>query len=209
MTDDSPDDFPMENVPPPPPVKVDGMPLKASSDDAKALGRKIDQRSFWDFRPLAPSIGLAAARFTESCEGGGYFKHNCAHYLSNAFVKAGYFDLTQPHPFVNARCQRTGDDDFPGCDPSAKRIIRAKELEKWFQHKARRTKELSQTRGDTVQERFAAIKGTGLWAVFQRDTESGGYPGGHACIIDTDTWRYYGTGTDGYWYWKIQHCYQW
>ena len=87
--------------------------------------------------------------------------------------------------------------------------MRARELEKWFQSKAVRTKDISKVPGNTVQERYASIKNTGFWAVFQRDTRPGGYWGGHACIIDTDHWRYYGTGFDGYWYWELQHAYQW
>lgn len=209
MPDEAPDDFAMENVAPPPPAKAEGMPEKASPVDVESLEGTVDRRPFYDFRSLPPSIGLAAVRFKESCEGGGYFANNCAHYLANAFAVAGYSDLLRPHAFVNARCYRTGERAFPGCDPRSKRPIRAKEMEKWFISKARRTKDLSRTRGETVQQRFATIKNTGLWAVFQRDTEPGAYWGGHVCIIDTDKWKYYGTGFDGYWYWEIQHCYQW
>lgn len=204
------DDLAMETLIPPPPMEIPGMPNKAAPDVRRTLSSRVDRRRTFGLREPAPSIALAAARFEESCIGGGRFDNNCAHFLANAFVRAGYDDLLRRHAFINARCYRTeAGSTSPGCDPAAKRPVRAREMEKWFDYKAARSKDLSRTSGETVEERFAPLRNTGFWAVFQRDTSPGGYWGGHACIIDTDSWSYYGTGSNGYWYWELQHCYQW
>lgn len=197
----------MELIEPPKPETVEGMPKKATVADAKALSEDVDKRRLWGLLPPEPSIGLAAAKFSESCVGAGFFCNNCAHFLSNAFILAGYDELTRRQRYINARCFYTDDPGCPGCDPSTRRPIRARELEKWFMFKATVTKDLSNTTGETVEERFESVRNTGFWAVFQR--EPGGYWGGHVCVIDTDSWNYYGTGSDGYWQWKLQHLYKW
>ncbi|MEM6252862.1 MAG: hypothetical protein AAF821_08065 [Cyanobacteria bacterium P01_D01_bin.156] len=197
----------MEILAPPEPPHIQGMPSKATAEDISTLKSCVDDKhSFGILGPRA-SIALAAARFTESCEGGGFFKNNCAHFLANAFILAGYDELTSPQPFFEARCYFTDNPEYPGCNPEFRRPVRAREMEKWFQLKATQEKDLSGTLGGTVQKRFESIKGTGFWAVFQQ--QPGGYWGGHVCIIDTETWTYYGTGRDGHWGWETQHLYQW
>jgi hypothetical protein len=210
MTDDALDNPAMETLPPPQPVSVPGMPEKASGQDSEILRERVDKRRLFGLRPPAPSIALTAAHFTESCVGAGRFDNNCAHFLANAFVLAGYQELLRPQSFIGARCYRLPPgSSSPGCDPASKRPVRAREMDKWFDRKATRKRDLRGTPAETVEERFKSIKNTGFWAVFQRDTAPGAYWGGHVCIVDTDTWRYYGTGSDGYWYWDIQNCYQW
>jgi len=61
----------------------------------------------------------------------------------------------------------------------------------WFVEKALRT--------STTLE-----KGTGWWAVFQLNAAV--YWGGHVVLLDSDTWRFYGTGWRGDW---NQYLYQW
>ena len=62
-------------------------------------------------------------------------------------------------------------------------------MECWFKSKA------TDTGG-------AVARDTGIWAVFQHN----GYPGGHVVIIDSGTWKYYGTGWYGDW---DQYSYKW
>lgn len=209
MTNVSKKEIAMELIAPPPPTNVPSMPQKATKTDIKTLENKVNQRRFWGLVPPKPTIGLAAARFTESCEGGGRFCNNCAHFLSNAFILAGYTKLKRPLRYIDARCQVNTDPTCiePGCDHTFKRPVRAREMEKWFQHMAKRKKNLSNTPGDELSTRFSSLKNTGFWAIFQH--HPGGYYGGHVCIVDTDNWLYYGTGADGYWDWKNQRCYQW
>ena len=50
------------------------------------------------------------------------------------------------------------------------------------------------------------MRNTGFWAVFELDESV--YWGGHVCIIDTETWKVYGTGMHAFWDWE-QHCHPW
>ena len=68
----------MEMLEPPVPWSVQDMPQKAPDGAPAILSERFGKRQWWGLWPAAPSIGLAAARFTESCEGGGYFCNNCA-----------------------------------------------------------------------------------------------------------------------------------
>ena len=199
----------MELITPPSPVPVDGMPQKANPAEIQALQQKVDRRRFFGWLAPKSSIALAAARYSEACAGGGYYANNCAHFLSNAFIEAGYTRLKRSRIISrSARCYIYKAPQYPQCSSTGgRRPVRAKEMEKWFRSKATKKKDLSRTAGDTVQERYASIKNTGFWAIFQR--QPGGYPGGHVCVIDTNNWNYFGTGSDGYWDWELQHLYKW
>jgi hypothetical protein len=61
----------------------------------------------------------------------------------------------------------------------------------WFKTKA------SETGGEVARN-------TGLWAVFQ--LKENVYWGGHVAIIDSNTWKYYGTGWYSQW---DQYAYKW
>ncbi|ACA15974.1 hypothetical protein M446_1468 [Methylobacterium sp. 4-46] len=124
----------------------------------------------------------AAKMFSEKCSGGDEYTNNCAHFLSNAFIKAGFTEL---------RDIRTNKCIKARCGTSASRPIRARNMWCWFQAKARR------------HERMVEPN-TGFWAVFQHI--EGGYWGGHVVIIDTNRWKYYGTGWYSEW---DQYAFQW
>jgi hypothetical protein len=126
------------------------------------------------------TIEGAAKSFTEECAGGDRFANNCAHFLSNAFLLAGFNELKPAggHPCIKARCIR-----------GFRRPIRARNMWCWFDSKAVR-------KGRDVR------RNTGFWAVFQVNS----YWGGHVVIIDSDKWKYYGTGWYGDW---SQYSYQW
>ncbi|RKK73861.1 hypothetical protein BFJ68_g16827 [Fusarium oxysporum] len=170
-----PFDIGMENIVPPPPVEVPGMPTAAIAAPRTAALEIETQRAF-----ATPPISAIASYWYNSCAGGDVQSNNCAHYLSDAFIRAGYTELNPPNPYINARCQTT-----------ARRPIRARDMWSWFQSKARVTSR-------TVQ------RNTGWWAVFQLDESV--YWGGHVAVLDSNAWVYYGTG----WYpaWN-QYCYQW
>jgi hypothetical protein len=105
------------------------------------------------------------------CAGGDRYPNNCAHFLSNAFIAAGYTELRT----YGARCP-TG------------RPIRAREMWQWFQQ------QVTTYRGRTSK---VLQQGTGWWAVFQLDEKA--YWGGHVAFFDADAWVYYGTGWYGTW----------
>jgi len=134
--------------------------------------------------PTSPAnpvtLESVAEYWTKGCLGGDSYENNCAHFLSDAMIRAGFTDLNPPADCVNARC-----------GTSQKRPIRARDMWCWFKSKAKKTSN-------------APTKDTGWWAVFQLDEQV--YWGGHVVLLDSDTWKYYGTG----WHpnWK-QHLYQW
>ncbi len=131
-------------------------------------------------RPGALSLAPVAAKWNNSCAGGDAFDNNCAHFLSDAFIRAGYEELKPNNPHIHARC-----------GTAAKRPIRARDMWEWFQSKATKT---SRT----------LTRNTGWWAVFQLDESA--YWGGHVALWDSDADRKFGTG----WYpqWN-QYLYQW
>ncbi len=185
---------------PPEPVYMSGMPDKALSADQDALRREVTPRGMFDVRRRRPSIARAAAMFDEKCAGGGAYGNNCAHFLSNAFILAGYTDLLRGQPYIAARCGN------PDCHPpGAKgRPIRAKNMHEWFKVKGGPNKRLFPKNSSAEFKR--AMRNTGFWAVFEHDADA--YWGGHVCIVDTNTWKVYGTGRHGYWDWA-QYCYRW
>lgn len=158
----------MEHLPPPSP-RFD--PSAPTLGDARELVRQPTDK---------PSLESVAAYWANSCVGKDTYTNNCAHFLSDAFIRAGYAELSASSPCINARC-----------DTPAKRPIRARDMWCWFQSKATKTS-------------TTLTKNTGWWASFQLDESV--YWGGHVVLLDSNNWKYYGTG----WYpdWD-QHLYQW
>lgn len=197
MSEDAPE---AEHLAPPAPRYFAGMPDKAARSDRDALDSKLNRKGLFDFRKPRASIALAAARFEEGCLGGGAYANNCAHFLSNAFIDAGYSELLTNTAQIKARC---GPDD---CHPPPRqgRPIRARNMHEWFKVMGGTNRRVFPRNS---QEQFIrTMTGKGMWAVFELDEES--YWGGHVCIVDTDAWKVYGTGMHGYWDWA-QYCYQW
>lgn len=129
---------------------------------------------------FVPSLASVSAYWMEACAGGDSYPNNCAHFLSDAFLRAGYSELSPPNPHINARC-----------GTFARRPIRARDMWSWFQSKA-------------VQTSGAVQRDTGWWAVFQLDETV--YWGGHVALLDSDSWQFYGTGWYGNW---RQYLYKW
>jgi hypothetical protein len=116
-------------------------------------------------------LALVGALFHKECAGGDntLYLNNCAHFLSDAFIRAGYEDLRN----YGARC-----------NTPARRPIRAREMWAWFQTQA-------------IAESATPTRGTGWWAIFQLDESE--YWGGHVVVLNSDSWWSYGTGWYGSW----------
>ncbi|MCB8904339.1 MULTISPECIES: hypothetical protein [unclassified Streptomyces] len=186
----------MENIAPPEPVELPGMPRRAGGAprveemehiapprpvEAAGAPRYGADSSLAVVPPaLMPLLSSVGSLYTERCVGGDSYTNNCAHFLSDAFIRAGYTELAVANPHINARCGTT-----------ARRPVRARDMWSWFQSKAVRTS----NRLDPY---------TGWWAVFQLDESV--YWGGHVVLFDSDSWSYYGTGWHGTWH---QYLYQW
>ena len=160
-------EFSMESLSPPAPRLLPGAPQAGTAADQRSLS-------------AGTTIEGAAKLFASSCEGNDSFDNNCAHFLSDAFIRTGFSELRNANGCINARCGTT-----------AKRPIRARDMWCWFKSKANES-------GTTVKPN------TGIWAVFQLNESE--YWGGHVVIIDSQTWKYYGTGWYGDW---DQYSYKW
>ncbi len=162
----------MEKIrPPAPPVPGPGDPRIATLTDIERLK---------GLEALARSIAGAAALYQGSCQGGDSYDNNCANYLSDAFLRAGYNELKPPATCINARC-----------GTASKRPIRARDMRCWFENMATET-------------RNKLPSNEGFWAVFQLNEPV--YWGGHVVIIDTDNNIAYGTGNYPNW---DQFCFKW
>jgi len=159
----------MESIAPPAPIYDRQAPTRATREEVLRL------RSL----TTLPTLAAVAANYTDSCDGGDSYDNNCAHYLSNAFIKTGYSELSANNPSITARCT------------PAKRPIRARDMWAWFKTKA-------QTTSTTLQ------RNTGWWAAFQLNESQ--YWGGHVALFDSDSWQYHGTGWYPNW---NQYLYKW
>ena len=111
-----------------------------------AVGRLIepnlDETKAAESTPVGVlSLNRVGAAYYTGCTCGTSYTNNCAHFLSNAFILAGYIDLLTS-PLITARCPH-------------KRPIRAQDMLKWFQTKK------TGFWGSRVQ------RNTGWWAVYQ------------------------------------------
>ncbi len=165
-----------ENVWPPSSIFTLASPVEGTANDQAKL-------------KSGKTIEGAAKLYKPSCSGGQTYPDNCAHFLSDALIFAGFSNIAAPHSCVTARC------DKPGCTAAPKRPIRAKDIRCWF-------KENAKTMASSVE------RNSGFWAVYQ---ERQGDGQGHVVILDANAWKFYGTG----WFemstednWKHEY-YQW
>ena len=94
-------------------------------------------------RGYTPTLEDAAKAYNETCAGGDRVSNNCAHFLSDAFIRAGFTEL-ETSDLITERCPHG-------------RPLRAQEMLKWFQSKA---------------ERFHSGRlepNTGYWASYQEN----------------------------------------
>ncbi|MFZ3493284.1 hypothetical protein ACODT5_08650 [Streptomyces sp. 5.8] len=161
----------MEMIAPPSAVETPGAPGRA---EPTVVPEGVP-------KSMMPLLSSVAHYWTESCVGGDSYPNNCAHFLSDAFIRAGYTELVVANPHIHARCGTW-----------AHRPVRARDMWSWFQSKA-------------IRHSRTPAPHTGWWAVFQLDETV--YWGGHVVLFDSDTWTFYGTGSwHGTWH---QYLYQW
>lgn len=129
--------------------------------------------------PTARTLASVWAEYDGGCTGGDRLRNNCAHYLSDAFIRAGFIELAPPNANIFSRCA------------PAKRPVRARDMWAWFQSKA-------------IKSSRTIERNTGYWAIFQLDDKA--YWGGHVIVLDTARMEY--AGTDWYGEWD-QYLYQW
>ncbi|MCE7070884.1 hypothetical protein LZG74_11255 [Dyadobacter sp. CY327] len=164
-----------------------GDPRLATNKDISALKK---------LKPLARTIASAAANWTMPngvCTLGSTPPNNCAHYLSDAFIKAGYSELIRKNSEGGGIFTQWCDTITPPYQYKENaRPIRALDMKNWFNS-------ISTKRETTKQS------GRGFWAVYQKRQSDGQE---HVLIYDSDNDVVYGTGGIGYWTWS-QFFYQW
>ncbi len=121
-------------------------PPRTEESTLQAVGRLVEPSVAEAKQLLKAPISILSLRavcdqYYKGCTCGTTYQNNCAHYLSNAFILAGYRDLLTSS-LITARCPH-------------KRPIRALDMLKWF--KAKKTG----FRGTRIQ------RNTGIWAVYQ------------------------------------------
>jgi hypothetical protein len=175
-----------ENELPPKPIYKKGDPQIANDKDISIL-KKLN--------PAARSFASVAANWTQpngGCALGNTPPNNCAHYLSDAFIKAGYSELlkrnSQGQGIFHYWCDIITPPNTVNLNA---RPIRAREMWSWFKTMA--------TTNQTTKP-----TNSGFWAVFQTDPV---YVPGHVLLYDSSNNRVYGTGA--YWDWAEQYFYQW
>jgi hypothetical protein len=138
---------------------------------------------------LSKSIEGAYNAYRGRCKCEETLSNDCAHYVSDAFIRAGYTELdggwgsyARKHN-GRAVCK-------------AGRPIRAREMREWFRQKATNSR-----RGEPNDRQY--------WAVFQLDTAPGSYWGGHVVIHRHDGRAYDTRGTGDFPNWRIQEHYTW
>lgn len=166
-------------------------------DTIRSLDERISGSSSGTTTPGdgAPSLSKAYKVYLERkggdrdrvlCDCGDSKDNDCAHYLSDALIRAGYHELDGGIGGKLAIC-------------GAGRPIRAREMREWFRDKAAHTHQ-----GEPSDNRY--------WAVFQLDileNDPDRYWGGHVVIHKHDGRRYNWAGTGDYPGWAIQEHYTW
>ena len=64
-----------------------------------------DRERFSATSGYTPTLEDVAKAYNEACVGGGRESNNCAHYLADAFIRAGYTDL-KTSKLITERCKR-------------------------------------------------------------------------------------------------------
>ena len=137
------------------------------------------------------SLADAFNRYRGQCDCGEHLENNCAHFLSDALIRAGYNELDGG---VGGLYRRRNGRIV--C--KAGRPVRARELRDWFAGRATDT-----TDREPNDNRY--------WAVYQHD----GYPGGHVVIhhhttsTDSTGTSYTSAGTGDFPTWPSQSHYTW
>lgn len=170
-------------------------PIKSKKGTPK-LAIKKDIENLKKLNPLARTLASVATYWTMpdgGCALGSTPPNNCAHYLSDAFIKAGYTELLRKNSEGRGIFTQWCDTTTPPHRYNENaRPIRALDMKNWFNSMA-------------TKKATAKQSGSGFWAVYQERQSDGQ---GHVLLYDSDKDIVYGTGGIGYWTWK-QFFYQW
>ncbi len=128
------------------PVATEYLPQLAQSLSPERTSAASGEEPKFEELFREPDVGIFSLRgvcdvYYEGCVCGHSYPNNCAHFLSNAFIRAGYTDLLTSST-VSERCAQ-------------RRPIRAQDMLRWFQAK---------------QTRFyngRISQNTGIWATYQ------------------------------------------
>lgn len=123
----------------------------------------INRRIKYVSQPLA-SLQLAFNLFNDSCICGESFRYNCAHFLSDALMKAGYKIKNKEGMDVFNRCKQG-------------RPTRAKELLEWAKFMREKNSGLKRLSHDAKHGHPKPIA-AGFWFVYQENSSGQG----HVCF---------------------------
>lgn len=160
------------------PVTLRLLDERLSNGSTPAVSRESDRQG---------TLKDAYDLYRGTCDCGEVLENNCAHYLSDAFIRAGYEELDGGRGALFRR-----HNGRIVC--KAGRPVRARELREWFRGMAIDTYE-----GEPSDE--------GYWAVFQHDPDE--YWGGHVAMHRHDGVDYDWAGTGDYPGWRTQEHYTW
>jgi len=168
-------------------LEEEGLRVPPMGEATVSLQRAILRLPLTDHRLLAVqrSIEDAFDNYRGTCDCGEDLGNDCAHYLSDAFVRAGYTELDggsgSLYRLHNGRIV---------CKEG--RPVRAREMRDWFAGRATTT-----FNGEPDDNQY--------WAVYQHDS----YPGGHVVIHHHRGTSYTSRGTGDYPAWGEQRHYTW
>ena len=134
-----------------------------------------------------PSITEGFNRYNNNCICNTSAGQNCAHFMSDALIRAGYLQLLSG--FTTWGCAAAW---------GSKRPVQAKEMCAWFKGRA-----LVTLKGGAY---FRPAPGTGIYVVYQQYTTSPTSQG-HVCFWDSNN----GTARGTLWlpWWAVQEFYKW
>jgi len=141
--------------------------------------------------PQLPSLKLAFTLYSSNCICGKKLANNCAHFLSDALIRAGYQ--------IN---DGFGIAKFERC--TSGRSIRAKELLSWAKYMVGQNKGESRLSHNAEHGHKTTIN-SGFWFVYQERRDGQG----HVCLHDENDKdgkaQYVSCGTGDYPDWPIQN----
>ncbi|MGG7666493.1 hypothetical protein [Dyadobacter sp. BHUBP1] len=143
-----------------------GHSLRSATDE--------DIKVVLDSLPVAGSLASVATHFSNCCTLTDVEENNCAHFLSDAFIKAGYSELKKSAR--NRNITEWCDWDSVAKSGDA-RPVRALDMKNWFNSMASRTETVIQSNN-------------GFWAVYQENQLNGQ---GHVLLYDSNEKIVYGT----------------
>ena len=170
--------------------------FQESTDGFEKKNENKDIRQWWQ-----TSWGLKATydNYTGRCIGGDRQSNNCTHYLSDSFMRSGFYWLVGSNTYINARCSGNFSNYY------MRRPIRAKEMRDWFRSMSPiyGNNIITASSGSELYRKLARTKKK-YWAVYQG---GGSYWGGHVAVVDAQWKNYKGTGFYNYWPTQIAFCF--